>query len=381
MQKEIKIFWLAGEQSGDLHCELIMKALASEGNKYIHTGIGGPKMQAMGLKPLYPFERFAVMGFVEVLKHLPFFIKVERGIRKHFEDIKPDIAILADYPGLNLRIAHLADEYRIPVLYYICPQFWAWKHERVFKIKASVKHTACILPFEEELLNIHNITNSFVGHPIVEEIEYHLERDHFAKFFKLNENKRWIGFFPGSRNTEIKRMLPVFLKAAKEWDKKEYEILISKSHSVSHSAFMEIVESLNLPNLHIIDGYGYDMMRHCEALACTSGTVTLESAYVGTPAVICYKANYLSYLIGKHFIRVPYIGLPNIILNKKLLPELVQNDVNPNRINRELRALLKDGERHSETKEELKKIKVLLSSRRPSVEIPKIIDKLLKTYG
>lgn len=379
--KKIKIFWLAGESSGDLHCELIMKALAKDGLRYEHVGIGGPKMQAQGLRALFPFERFAVMGFVEVLAHLPFFLKVERRIRRLFKEEKPDIAILADYPGLNLRIAHLADEYRIPVLYYICPQFWAWKHERVFKLKMSTKHVACILPFEEEMLNIHNVTNSFVGHPIVEEIEYMGDRQHFARFFDLDPEKKWIGYMPGSRNSEIQKMLPVFLESAKAWDAKEYEILISKSHGVEHLRFMNIIEKTKLPNLHIIDGYTYDMMRSCEALVCTSGTVTLEAAYVGTPAVICYKANPISYLIGKHFIRVSHIGLPNIILDEKVLPELIQKDVTPKNINSELNKLMHDAVQRESILQKLYNIRAMLSSKRPSVEIPKIIEHLLETYA
>ncbi len=381
MKNEVTIFWLAGESSGDLHCELVMKSLAKEGVRFKHIGIGGHRMQAQGLKPLYPFDRFAVMGFVEVIAHIGFFMQVERRIRKQFEENKPDLVILADYPGFNLRIAHLADEYRIPVLYYICPQFWAWKHERIFKLKASVRHVACILPFEEDLLNMHNINCSYVGHPISEETEFKMERDQFARFFHLNPQKKWLGFFPGSRNNEIKRMLPVFLKAASKWDPAEYEILISKSRTVNHQDFMHLVSGTGMPNLHIVDGYGYDMMRHCEVLTCTSGTVTLEAAYVGTPAVICYKANPISYKIGKHLIRVSHIGLPNIVLDKDLLPELVQRDANPERINEKIREMQIGSPRRDVVILELRKLKGILGQKKPSVEIPKIIDYLLRTYG
>lgn len=381
MDKLITVFWLAGESSGDLHCELIMKALAKDGKRYHHVGIGGPKMQAQGLKPLFPFDRFAVMGFVEVIAHLAFFLKVEQRIKRLFDEAKPDLVILADYPGLNLRIAHLADEYRIPVLYYIVPQFWAWKHERIFKIKASVNHTACILPFEEELLTIHNIACSYVGHPIAEEIEHKLDRPAFAKFFHLNPNKKWLGFFPGSRNSEVKRMLPIFLKAAKKWDQKEYEILISKSHGVAHQLFMDMVSNTGMSNLNIIDGYNYDMMEHCDALVCTSGTVTLEAAYIGTPSVICYKANPLSYLIGKQLIRVSRIGLPNIILDNDVLPELVQNDLTPENINAKISTILPGSPRREVIMLELKKVRAMLSDKKPSVEMPKIIEQMLITYG
>ncbi len=381
MDKLITIFWLAGESSGDLHCELIMKALAKDGKRYRHVGIGGPKMQAQGLSPLFDFERFAVMGFVEVIRHLGFFMKVQRRIKHFFEDQKPDLVILADYPGLNLRVAAMADEQRIPVLYYIAPQFWAWKHERVFKLKANVKFTACILPFEEDLLSIHNVTSSYVGHPIAEEIEHKLDHDTFAKFFHLNKNKIWLGFFPGSRNSEVKRMLPVFLEAARKWPSEEYEILISKSHNVNHQLFMDLVSDTGMRNLNIIDGYTYDMMKHCETLVCTSGTVTLESAYVGTASVICYKTNPISYLIGRQLVRVSHIGLPNIILDNDVLPELVQGDVKPDKIYSAVNALLPGSPRYDVVQLELRKLRAVLSDKKPSEEMPKIISQLLETYG
>ncbi|MCB5252909.1 MAG: lipid-A-disaccharide synthase [Candidatus Cloacimonadaceae bacterium] len=381
MNRLITIFWLAGESSGDLHCELIMKALAKDGKRYKHVGIGGPKMQAQGLKALFPFDRFAVMGFVEVLAHLAFFLKVEQRIKRLFEEAKPDLVILADYPGLNLRIAHLADEYRIPVLYYIVPQFWAWKHERVFKLKANVRHCACILPFEEDLLSIHNIDCTYVGHPIAEEIEQKMDRDTFARFFHLNAGRKWLGFFPGSRNSEAKKMLPTFLKAARKWDPNQYEILVSKSHGVKHQLFMDLVSNTGMPNLNIIDGYNYDMMKHCDALVCTSGTVTLEAAYIGTPSVICYKANPFSYLIGKHLIRVSRIGLPNIILDNDVLPELVQQDMTQENINTKLLEILPGSPRREVVLLELRKLRAMLSGKKPSVEMPKIIQHMLSTYG
>ncbi len=376
--KEITIFWLAGESSGDLHCELVMKALAADGKRYRHIGIGGPKMQAQGLKPLFPFQRFAVMGFVEVIKHLAFFIKVQQLIRKLFAGEKPDLVILADYPGLNMRVAHIADEYRIPVLYYICPQFWAWKHERVFKLKANVRHTACILPFEKDLLDIHNVTSTYVGHPIAEEIAIKLDRLSFARFFGLDESKKWLGFFPGSRDTEIRKMLPEFLKAASAWP--DHEILLSKSKNVNHSMFMDMLEGHRLPNLHIVDGYNYEMMKYCGALVCTSGTVTLEASYIGTPCVICYKANPVSYLIGRYFVRISRIGLPNIILDRDVLPELVQSQMNAAMINDRLRDILPGGFKREMVLKELYKLRAMLSDKKPSQEVPRIIGHLLETY-
>jgi lipid-A-disaccharide synthase len=157
MEKTYKIFWLAGESSGDLHASLVMRELNRSVQNVRHIGIGGTLMQREGLKALFPFDRFAIMGFVEVVKHLFFFMDVERTIKKTLAKERPDLAILVDYPGLNLRIARLADDLRVPVLYFISPQFWAWKRKRVYKLKDNVRHVACILPFEKELLDIYNV--------------------------------------------------------------------------------------------------------------------------------------------------------------------------------------------------------------------------------
>ena len=378
-KESYKIFWLAGESSADLHSELVMKALNDKFGNLTHIGIGGPRMQRQGLKPIFPFDKFAVMGFVEVVKHLIFFFKVQIRLSKLFSTEKFDLAILVDYPGLNLRIAKMADEMRIPVLYFICPQFWAWKHNRVYQLRDSVRYVACILPFEEELLKIHNINCSYIGHPIAEEITFELYRDSFARFFGLDSSKKWIGFFPGSRNNEITKMLPVFLQAAKKWNQNEYQILFSKSHNVNHQLYMHLIEGQK--DINIIDGYNYEMMKYCELLVCTSGTVTLEAAYIGTPLVICYKASYLSYLIGRKFVRIKRIGLPNIVLDSDLLPELIQGEMNPANIYKAGMQILTDSEMNTRIRKELFKLRAMLSNKHPSIEMPKIVRHLFETYG
>jgi len=372
-----KIFWLVGESSGDLHASLVMKSLNEQVPSLIHTGIGGPRMQALGLKPLYPFKRFAVMGFVEVLKHFFFFWKVEQGIKRFLKRERPDLAILVDYPGLNLRIANIADHARIPVLYFICPQFWAWKHDRVFKLKAMTRHVACILPFEKEMLDIHTINSTYVGHPIAEEIDIQQDRGSFAAFFNLDLNKQWLGFLPGSRNSEVQRMLPVFLKTTSLFDPNKYEFLFSKARSVDHRLYMDMIEAHKGPRINIIDGYTYEMMKHSSFVISTSGTATLECAFIGTPVLIGYKANPISYQIGRRLVRVKRIGLPNIVLDQDLLPELVQHDLNPEMIYSIVSGILADPEKMKAIRNDLHRLKGMLSSPRPSVEMPILIRTML----
>lgn len=371
------IFWLAGENSGDLHASLVMHKLNEEIPYIRHIGIGGNRMKAEGLQQILPFERFAVMGFVEVIKHLAFFIRVEITIKKLLREEKPDLVILVDYPGMNLRISKIAADERIKVLYFIAPQFWAWKHNRVFKLKEHTSHVACILPFEEELLNIHNIKVTYVGHPIAEEINYELDRPAFARFFGLDPEKKWIGFFPGSRNNEVERLLLIYLKTINQLDKDKYQFLFSKARSVSHSLYSQLIDTYSKTNPFVIDGYNYEMMKYCDFLVIKSGTTTLEASFIGTPSVIVYIANRISYEIGKRFVKLKMIGLPNIILEKKVLPELIQDDVNPGNIAYHINTYLNDTEKYNNVKQELINIHNLLGNKVASKETVEIIREML----
>jgi len=376
VQQIKRIFWLAGESSGDLHASLVMQRLNQDIPHLEHSGIGGSLMQRQGLKILYPFDRFAVMGFVEVLKHLLFFIGVEQKVKSYLHRNKPDLVILVDYPGLNLRIAHIADEERIPVLYFICPQFWAWKRKRVYKLRNNVRHVACILPFEKELLDIYNVSSSFVGHPIAEEIKLELDRESFAAFYKLDPAKAWIAFLPGSRKAEVERLLPSFIPAAKELEKQGYQVLFSRARHLPPAFFNELLASHNMANLTVVDGYNYELMKYSKLVIACSGTATLESAFLGTPVVICYKASPISYRIGRYFVRIKRIGLPNIILEEDLLPELVQDQLSPSSILRSVSELLEE-ERNKRVRKRLLDLRGELESKKCSVEMSLLVRKLL----
>ena len=376
--QQYRIFWLVGENSGDLHASMVMRKLNQSVPYIKHYGIGGKRMQAEGLEPLFPFERFSLMGFAEVIKHLGFFFKVESRLKRSFSEDKPDLAILVDYPGLNLRVAKFADDARIPVLYFICPQFWAWKHKRVYKLKYYTRHVACILPFEKELLDIHNVTGSFVGHPIAEEVKLELDREAFASFYGLDNVKRWIGFLPGSRMLEIERMLPVFLGAAKLMNAGAYEFLFSKAQSVEHHRFMQIIHQSGVYKIQIIDGYNYEMMKYCDFIVSTSGTATLETAFMGTPMLIVYKASTISYLVARHLVRINRIGLPNIIMEKDAVPELLQDDVTPGNISRIVEDIMNDTNQYRSMQSDLASIKSLLGGISASGEMVRLIRRMLK---
>jgi lipid-A-disaccharide synthase len=372
-----KIFWLAGENSGDLHASLVLKELTKRNPDWENFGVGGPGMQQFGFRSIFPFERFSVMGFWEVLKHISFFLKVAKSIKKIFVSNPPDLVVLVDYPGLNMRIAEMAFELNIPVLYFISPQFWAWKYKRIHKMKKFTKQIAFILPFEEKYFVKHNVTARYVGHPIAEEIEVILDKKQFAEKHKLDPDKTWLGFLPGSRGNEIKKMLPEYLQTIKEFDADKHEFLISKAHSVPDKLFNDILQKEPDIKSNIIDSDRYEMMQHCDLLVVTSGTATIETAYIGTPFIIVYKTSRISYQVGKRFIKIDRIGLPNIVLDKSIIPELIQDEVNPINIAENLKNILTSKNEYKRISDDLKNLHEILGSRSVSNEVSTIIEELI----
>ena len=361
-----KIFWIAGEVSGDLHAGMILKKLDK---KYINYGIGGDFMQKEGFTPLYDFHKFSVMGFIEVLKNIGFFIRVKKEIEAHLANEKPDLVILVDYPGLNMRIAKAAKMLGIPVIFYIAPQFWAWKYKRVYDLKKFTDITAVIFPFEDKILKSEDVNSKFVGHPIAEEISVSLDKENFAKKFELDINKKWITFFPGSRINEVKRMLPVFEKAINLLE--NHEFIISQSPNLADKYFK------NIKNAKVVKGYNYELMKYSFAMSITSGTATLEVSYIGTPFLIAYKTTKTSYMIGKYFIKTKWIGLPNIVLSKSAVKELIQDDANEQNIAAELNNLINNIQYRNKMKSDFEKIKKMLGTKSASDEMKKIISGFL----
>ncbi len=374
--KNKRIFWIAGENSGDLHASIVLMKINKQYSNIENFGIGGEKMKLYGFKAIFPFERFSVMGFVEVIKHLAFFAGVEKHIKSIFQNNPPDLVILVDYPGLNMRIAKLAKSYNIPVLYFIVPQFWAWKYKRIFKLQKYTDHIAYILPFEGKHFSKHNITASYVGHPISEEISIKLSKEEFAQKNNLDLNKKWLGFLPGSRNAELKNMLPQFIDSIEMFDPDKYEFLISHASSVSNRLFQKIINNTD-KNIKIVRNMNYEMMKHCDFLTVTSGTATIETAFLGTPFIIVYKTSNISYQIGKRFIKIDKIGLPNIIIEKNIVPELIQKEVNGKIIHATISDILSNEDKYKKISDELEALHNILGSKTTSTEVAGIIGKMI----
>lgn len=367
-----KIFWIAGEKSGDLHASDVLHKLNKLGNFY-NYGVGGSLMEKAGFHSLFEFSRFNVMGFIEVIKHLGFFLKVEKEIKEILIRDKPDLVVLVDYPGLNLRVAKIAKQLGLKVLYYICPQFWAWKHKRVFKIKKYTDFVCCINPFESPLLDEYEIPNEYVGHPVAEQIKVELDKEKFAETFKLDVSKEWIGLFPGSREMEIERHLPIFLEVAQANPEREYLISI-----IDKKMLPKLEQNNKSNNIKFINGYNYEIMKHSDFVVAKSGTTTLETTLFATPFVIIYKANPLTVMIARKIARTEFIGLPNLIANRLVVKELIQEDVNAENITAEINKILTDKESRDSFKTVLEEIKSLLGDKSASSNSAARIYKMAK---
>ena len=372
------IFWLVGEKSGDLHASHVLEYCNRIHPDWYHFGVGGRLMEKQDFHAQFPFNRFNVMGFVEVIKHLRFFAGVEKEIESIFIKQTPDAVVLVDYPGLNMRIAKIAKSFNIPVMYYICPQFWAWKKHRIYQLRDYSDAIGYILPFEGDYFKDSQIKATFTGHPISEEISVNTSRLEFAAEYELDPERKWIAFFPGSRDNEIKKLLPVYLKAMKMMQSQGYQFLLSKADSILASLFDKYLKTSQISGLKIIEGRNYEMMKHADFVCVKSGTTTLETAWLGTPFILCYKTNWLSYLIGKFFVKINWIGLPNIILNQSLIPELIQSQANALSISTKIKFYLNNNVEYRKMQNELETLHDLLGKKSASTEVTKLLENLVK---
>ena len=367
------IFILAGEQSADLHTSELLKHIKKLDSEINFWGIGGPLMQKQGFDAIFQFEKLSIIGFTEVLKHIGFFYQLIYKIRKELIRRKPSLVILVDYPGLNIRIAKITKQLKIPVLYYISPQVWAWKKNRIYKIKKFTNKIAVIFPFEKELYDEIGADVEFVGHPIAEEIKYKISKEEFSKQYQLDMKKKWLAFLPGSRDVEIKRILPEIVKtiqALKKRKKNKFEFLVSRAETVSKKQFYKIINPIKNDIKIIIESY--ELMKYSNLVISKSGTSTLETGFIGTPMIVVYKTSMLSYIIAKHYIKIDMIALPNIISGKKIVPELIQKDVNQAKIIKNIDLILNDNKNYEIIKKELSILHDKLGNKKASQNLARI---------
>jgi lipid-A-disaccharide synthase len=323
---------IAGEASGDLHASNLMKELKVLDATAQFRCWGGDLMKAQGADLVKHYRDLAFMGFTEVLMNLPTILNNIKFCKKDILTHKPDVLILIDYPGFNLRISEFAKDNGIKVFYYISPQIWAWKQSRVHKIKKVVDKMFVILPFEKEFYQRFNYNVDFVGHPLLDAVENYARQ---INSLSIQTNKPIIALLPGSRKQEITSMLPIMLSMVKHY--KNYQFVIAAAPSQNKEFYQIFIGN---SDVQLVFGETYQLLQKSEAALVTSGTATLETALFGIPEVVCYKGGAISYAIAKQLVKVKYISLVNLIMDEEIVKELIQNQLNENNLKVELDKLL-----------------------------------------
>lgn len=336
-----KIMIVAGEASGDARAAGLVREANRLRPDLRFFGIGGDRMRAEGVETLVDSRDMAVVGLFEVLAHFPTIYGALRLMRRMLRERRPDLLILVDYPDFNLRLARSAKKLGIRVLYYISPQIWAWRQERVHEIKELVDRMAVVFPFEVPFYEKAGVPVTFVGHPLVEEAHSALDRRGACLSLGLDPDRKVLGLFPGSRRSELKRLLPVLLDAAEALRERhpDLQFILPRASTLGEEEFAPHLAARGLP-LTVVAERPYDVMAACDAVISASGTATLEIALMGRPLVVIYRIAPLSYRIMRRLIEVDHIGLCNIVAGKRVAPELIQDDAEPERIAAEAESLL-----------------------------------------
>ena len=373
-----KILIIAGEASGDLHSSGLIKELRKLNQEMEIFGIGGNKMKEAGVELIYDMERFSLIGFSEVLKRLNFFRKMMNSMVSCAEDRSPDLVILVDYPGFNLRLAQRLKKKGIPILYYISPQIWAWGGKRLEKIKNLVNKILVFFPFEEKIYNDAGVDVEFIGHPLLELVKPTLSQEEYRRSMNLGKNDILLGLLPGSRTQEVEKILPVMLQTCLLLKKrlKKLKVGVSLASIIEKDLLKKILNQFEL-EIILEKELTYDLMHYSDLLLVTSGTATLESAIAQTPLLILYKTSFLNWILAKSMIRIPYIGLVNVVAGKKIVPEFIQYQAKPELLAGEAFDILSDRKKYEDIKAELNKVKQRLGQKGAYKKAAGIVNQML----
>ena len=367
------VMFIAGEPSGDLHASAVVKALKKRNRDIDIWGVGGPAMAAAGLEQVMPFEPFNRMGYVEVLRHLPFFLDAKKNlVGMMASSRRPNVLVCVDYSGFNMPMMEEARALGVPVVWYIAPMVWAWKRKRAKVLGELASHIAVIFPFEARYFEPYAAPVTFVGNPLTESLP---PVSASSKKFPDDGNFR-LALVPGSRPQEIKNMLGAMVEAASILQKKYPMIKVSVSRfgRFDEALFRDAARR----GFEIFGGPLPELLQRSDLALVTSGTATLETALLGVPMAIAYKTSAVSYAIYKRFVKISHIGLPNIVAGRTIVPELIQSDATPENMERELEKFVSTRTYWEGTVKSLSALRSLLGERRPSVEVANIVYSYLE---
>jgi lipid-A-disaccharide synthase len=346
---------VAGEASGDLHGAVLARELLALDSSLILSGIGGAGMAATGVTIVYDISRLAVMGIIEVISRLKDIRSAMKILEEQFEMNRPDLLILIDYPGFNLELARRAKKYNIPVLYYISPKIWAWREGRITSIKKYVDRMAVILPFEKKYYKGHGFEVDFVGNPLLDQVQPTLTSNEFKIQYGIDHDATIIGIMPGSRKQEIAKILPVFMETALLLNEKikKCVFLLPLASTLTEDDLNEHGVMDDRLDIRIIKENRYETMAACDAAMAASGTLTMELGILQVPMVVCYRISKLTHFLAKPFIKAEYASLVNLVAEKEVVTELLQQEATPENIYREILPLLLNQEARDSMKQAL----------------------------
>ncbi len=371
------ILIIAGEASGDNVGGLLAAELKLLRPEYDLFGLGGDRMDVSGVDILYHVNQLSFLGFWEVIKHIPFIKEVEKSILKQVADRKPSLAILIDYPGFNLRLAAKLKAMNIPVIYYISPQVWAWGKKRVAKIKKLVDLMIVIFEFEKEIYEKGGVPVNWHGHPLLEIVKSDRNRQETLSKLKLSANDRYVGIFPGSRKQEIEKILPVMKDTISQVKSGGMNLkgVVGCAPGLDDSYYKKIGGD----DLIYSRGITYDLMNHADLNLVASGTATLECAILGRPLFVLYKTSLLTYLIAKSVIKIPHIGLVNVVAGKQIVPEFIQSDCRSDRVTAEIERFFSDEGIRNDMNRRLSVIKGILGDEGTSKRVAETIISVIES--
>ena len=373
-----KVLIIAGEPSGDLHGAGLIRELKGINPDIEYSGVGGNKLNQEGMSPLFGIEKLSFMGFYEVLKNLKVIRELKKKLLDFIDRDKPDLVILIDYPGFNLRFAREIKKRGILILYYISPQIWAWGKKRIKTIKKLVNRMIVFFPFEEKLYKDAGVEVNFIGHPLLDLVKPSISKEEFQRKLQLNSEETLIGLLPGSRWQEIEKVLPVMARACLILKKRlpDLKIAIGVAPNINKERLQVFLKKMNL-DATILEDLTYDLMSYSDLLLATSGTATLESAISGTPLIVLYKTSLFTYLLAKTLVKIPNIGMANIVAGKKIVPEFIQSEAKPERIAREMEKILTDKGEYERIKNDLARVRDKLGEKGAYHRGAQIVNQML----
>lgn len=367
----MRFYIISGEASGDLHASNLIREIkrlmpASEFRCW-----GGDLMEAQGAVIVKHYRDLAFMGFLEVLLNLRTILRNLSFCKRDILEYRPDAVILVDYPGFNLRMAKFVNKLNIPVIYYISPQLWAWKQSRVKTIRSSVDKMIVILPFEKAFYESHGVEVEFSGHPLLDALA---GREDVAALPVTG--KKVVALLPGSRQQEIRKVLPVMLSVTRHFP--DVEFVVAGVATLGEAFYRELMKGFAIP---VVMNKTYELLKQSSAALVTSGTATLETALIGVPEAVCYRGGVISYLIARQVVKVKYISLVNLIMDKQVVKELIQNELNENSLSNELNLLLNDTDYRKRMSDHFDELRSLLGGSGASARAASVINEFLKNYA